>query len=164
MCNVSLLFNFVKTETSQEKHLKTFKLVPKSLEELFRFSHHLSAGFSQTDQTAINLIDDLNNVSQSVEWRRHTNAAVAIDDAKTTATLTLGGQTMQVQGSGVGFSAKDATDQPNPGVTVLCVALATGGTQSLQVPFNPQWSGMSASDFKTPGSVSIDQQSPAGNN
>jgi len=127
------------------------------------------------------LQDDLNNVSQPVEWRMHTNATVAIDDAKTTATLTLGGQTMQVQilnpGSGVGFSTKDAvrastdpalpagqTDQPNPGVTVLCITLATGGTQSLQVLFNPQWSGMSASDFKTPGSVSIDQWSLTSHN
>ncbi|KAG9085423.1 hypothetical protein FS749_004431 [Ceratobasidium sp. UAMH 11750] len=127
------------------------------------------------------LQDDLNNVSQSVEWRMHTNATVVIDDAKTTATLSLGGQTMQVQilnpGQGVGFSTKDAvrsqsdpalpagqSDQLNPGVTVLCISLATGGTQSLQVLFNPQWPGMSASDFKTPGSVSIDQWSLTSHN
>ncbi|CUA69643.1 hypothetical protein RSOLAG22IIIB_04019 [Rhizoctonia solani] len=125
--------------------------------------------------------DDLSGVTQSVEWRMHTNATVAIDDAKTTATLTLGGQTMQVKilnaGSGVGFSTKDAVraasdpalptgqvDQPNPGVTVLCITLATGGTQSLQVLFNPQWSGMSASDFKTPPSVALDQWSLTSHN
>lgn len=127
------------------------------------------------------LQDDLSGVTQSVEWRMHTNATVALDDAKTTATLTLGGQTMQVKllnpGSGVAFSTKEAVrastdpalpdgqvDQPNPGVTVLCITLATGGTQSLQVLFNPQWSGMSESDFKTPASVAIDQWSLTSHN
>lgn len=111
----------------------------------------------------------------------HTNATVTIDTAGTTATLTLGGQTMQVQilnaGSGVGFSTKQAvrastdpalpdgqTDQENPGVTVLCITLPTGGTQSLQVLFNPQWSGMAASDFKTPTAVAIDQWSVTSHN
>ncbi|KAF8745167.1 Heparinase II III family protein, partial [Rhizoctonia solani] len=120
------------------------------------------------------LQDDLSNVSQSVEWRMHTNATVTIDSAGTTATLELGGQKMEVKllnaGQGVVFSTKEAvrastdpafppgqTDQPNPGVTVLCITLATGGTQSLQVLFNPQWSGMSASDFKTPANVPLDQ-------
>lgn len=104
----------------------------------------------------------------------HTNATVTIDEAKTTATLALGGQTMQVQilnaQSGVGFSTKLAvrgsneppyppgqSDQENPGVTVLCITLATGGTQSLQVLFNPQWPGMAASDFKTPATIAVDQ-------
>ncbi|QRV83275.1 heparinase II/III family protein [Ceratobasidium sp. AG-Ba] len=127
------------------------------------------------------LQDDLNNVSQSVEWRMHTNATVTIGQDPTTATLSLGEQTMQVKilnaGQGVGFSTKEAvrastdpalpagqTDQPNPGVTVLCITLATGGTQSLQVLFNPQWSGMSESDFKTPAVVAIDQWSLTSHN
>ncbi|CAE6455040.1 unnamed protein product [Rhizoctonia solani] len=127
------------------------------------------------------LQDDLSGVTQSVEWRMHTNATIAIDDAKTTATLTLGGQTMQVKlinvGSGVGFSIKEAVraptdpalpanqvDQPNPGVMVLCVSLAQGTTQSLQVLFNPQWSGMSASDFRTPPSVRLDDWSLTSHN
>ncbi|QRV97475.1 heparinase II/III family protein [Ceratobasidium sp. AG-Ba] len=127
------------------------------------------------------LQDDLNNVSQSVEWRMHTNATVTIGQDPTTASLSLGGQTMQVKilnaGQGVGFSTKEAvrastdpalpagqTDQPNPGVTVLCITLATGGTQSLQVLFNPQWSGMSESDFKTPAVVAIDQWSLTSHN
>ncbi|KAG8749813.1 hypothetical protein FRC12_013211 [Ceratobasidium sp. 428] len=127
------------------------------------------------------LQDDLSGVSQSVEWRMHTNATVALDSPATSATLTLGGQTMKVQilnpGQGVVFSTKDAvrassdpalpagqSDQANPGVTVLCISLASGGTQSLQVLFNPQWSGMSASDFKTPGSVALDQWSLTSHN
>ncbi|KAG8743641.1 hypothetical protein FRC11_013788, partial [Ceratobasidium sp. 423] len=127
------------------------------------------------------LQDDLSGITQSVEWRMHTNATVTIDGAKTTATLTLGGQTMQVKilnaGSGVGFSTKGAVrapndpslppnqvDQPNPGVTVLCITLAQGGTQSLQLLFNPQWSGMSPSDFKLPPSVPLDQWSLTSHN
>jgi hypothetical protein len=127
------------------------------------------------------LQDDLSSVTQSVEWRMHTNATVSIDTAGTTATLDLGGQKMEVKllnaGQGVVFSTKQAVrsssspalpegqvDQPNPGVTVLCITLAAGGTQSLQVLFNPQWSGMSASDFKTPSSVSLDQWSLTSHN
>jgi hypothetical protein len=103
----------------------------------------------------------------------HTNATVTIDDTKTTAILTLGGQTMHVKllnaSPGVGFSTKEAvraptdpalppnqTDQPNPGVTVLCVSLPEGRIESLQVLFNPQWLGMSTSDFKTPPNIRLD--------
>ncbi|CAE6463452.1 unnamed protein product, partial [Rhizoctonia solani] len=125
--------------------------------------------------------DDFSGVTQSIEWRMHTNATVTIDAARTTATLTIGGQTMQVKildaGSGIGFTVKEAiraasspalpdgqVDQPNPGVTVLCITLAKGGTQSLKVLFNPQWSGMSASDFKTPASVPLGQWSLTSHN
>ncbi|KAJ1308261.1 hypothetical protein OPQ81_003976 [Rhizoctonia solani] len=111
------------------------------------------------------LQDDLSGVTQSVEWRMHTNATVSIDNTGTAATLTLGGQTLQVRllnpNQGVRFSTKDA---PNPGVTVLCITLPQGGTQSLQVLFNPQWPGMSASDLKTPPSVSLDQWSLTSHN
>jgi len=47
------------------------------------------------------------------------------------------------------------TDQENPGVTVLTIMLATGGTYNLQVLFNPQWDGMSADQFKTPAMVAV---------
>lgn len=46
-------------------------------------------------------------------------------------------------------------DQPNPGVTSMFIEL-DAGTYNIQVLFNPQWSGMSSSDFKSPSSVSID--------
>jgi hypothetical protein len=45
-------------------------------------------------------------------------------------------------------------DQPNPGVTVLIISLPAG-TYTLEVLFNPQWPGMSASDFTTPTSVPL---------
>lgn len=47
------------------------------------------------------------------------------------------------------------TDQENPGVTVLLIDLEDAGTYDIQVLFNPQWSGMSSSDFVTPPSVAL---------
>lgn len=104
----------------------------------------------------------------------HTNATVTTDG--TSATLTLDGQTMKVSmvnpPSGASFSISDAVrfssdptavDQPNPGVTVLIIDLPAG-TYSLQVLFNPQWSGMSDSDFVTPPSVALDSWSLTSHN
>jgi len=115
------------------------------------------------------LLQDEINAQAAVEWRMHTNATVTVDG--TTATLTLDGQTMQVSilnaPSGAAFTTTPATrlvanativDQPNPGVTVLVISLPAG-TYSLQVLFNPQWPGMSASDFVTPPSVALDSWS-----
>jgi hypothetical protein len=129
------------------------------------------------------LLQDDINVQADIQWRMHTNATVSIDSAGTTATLTLGGQTMQVQlinaPAGAKFTTQDATrlstdpalpttpnpqvDQPNPGVTVLTIALGQG-TYSLQVLFNPQWSGMAASSFTTPPAVSLDNWSLTSHN
>jgi hypothetical protein len=114
------------------------------------------------------LIQDEINASASVMWRMHTNATVTISSG-TSATLTLDGQVMNVillnPPSGATFTTSDAVrfssfpappeaDQPNPGVTVLIISLPAG-TYTLEVLFNPQWSGMSASDFVTPPSVSL---------
>ncbi|KAF8519151.1 chondroitin AC/alginate lyase [Hysterangium stoloniferum] len=123
------------------------------------------------------LLQDEVNASAEVQWRMHTNATVAIDSSGTTATLTLGGETMQVKllnaPSGAVFTtqqpvrftedpqlpANDASaDQPNPGVTVLSIVLPAG-QYDLQVLFNPQWAGMDASAFKTPPSVPLDSWS-----
>ena len=110
----------------------------------------------------------------------HTNATVTLDSAGTTATLKLDGQTMTIKlispSSGAKFTTQDAvrlstdpalpageTDQPNDGVTVLTIAL-DAGTYNLQVLFNPQWDGMSASDFVTPPSVPIDSWSLTSHN
>lgn len=108
-------------------------------------------------------------------WRMHTNATVSIDSGGTSATLTLDGQTMKMQllnpPSGAQISTMPATrlstdpptpdgypDQDNPGVTVVTITL-NAGQYDLQMLFNPQWSGMSASDFKTPSFVAIDSWS-----
>lgn len=108
----------------------------------------------------------------------HTNATVSVDTGGTSATLTLDGQTMKVSilnaPSGAAFTTSAAVrfptdptppapDQPNPGVTVLIISLPAG-TYSLQVLFNPQWSGMSASDFVTPPSVALDSWSLTSHN
>lgn len=101
----------------------------------------------------------------------HTNATVTIDG--TTATLTLGGKTLIATiinaPSGVVFTSGPAVrystdpilpsdaasqDQPNDGVTVLMIEIPTG-TNSIQVLFNPQWDGMSSSDFVTPPNVPV---------
>jgi hypothetical protein len=124
------------------------------------------------------LIQDDINASGSIQWRMHTNATVAVDSSGTSATLTLDGQTMKLSilspSSGATITttaavryASDPTppapDQENPGVTVVVISLAAG-TYSLQVLLNPQWDGMSASDFKTPSSVPIDNWSLTSHN
>lgn len=108
-------------------------------------------------------------------WRMHTNATVSVDSGGTSATLTLDGQTMKMQvlnaPSGTNITTMSATrlpgdpatptgypDQDNPGVTVVVINLPAGSYQ-LQVLFNPQWSGMSDSDYKTPSYVAIDSWS-----
>lgn len=99
----------------------------------------------------------------------HTNATVTIGSGGTLATLNLDGQVMTVSilnpPSGAVFTTSAAVrfptdptppqpDQPNPGVTVLIIALPAG-TYTLEVLFNPQWPGMSASGFVTPPSVPL---------
>lgn len=116
------------------------------------------------------LLQDEVNAQGEVMWRMHTNATVSIDSSGTTATLVLDGQQMTVQilnaPSGAAFTHSDAIrfptdptppapDQLNPGVTVLIIDLPAG-SYTLEVLFNPQWPGMSSSDFVTPPSVALD--------
>ncbi|KAF7298857.1 hypothetical protein MIND_00833500 [Mycena indigotica] len=101
------------------------------------------------------LLQDEVTTDKTIQWRMHTNATVAIDNGGTSATLTIDDKTMKVQmlnaPSGAAFTKSDAKrldsdvkppvpDQENPGVTVLIISLPAG-TYSLQVLFNPQWSG-----------------------
>ncbi|KAH8827651.1 heparinase II/III family protein [Flagelloscypha sp. PMI_526] len=120
------------------------------------------------------LIQDEINASGTVEWRMHTNATITTSG--TTATLQRDGKTLNMSilnaPSGAQFSTSEAkretaadgvTDQANPGITVLKISLPAG-QYTLQVLFNPQWEGMSASDFKTPGSVALDNWSLTSHN
>ncbi|KAH9857983.1 chondroitin AC/alginate lyase [Lenzites betulinus] len=124
------------------------------------------------------LLQDDINASGDIMWRMHTNATVTVSG--TSATLTIGDQKMQMTilnpPDGVTITTGDAVrfsddpplpdgqvDQPNPGVTVVMINLPAG-QYSLQVLFNPQWSGMSASDFVTPPSVAIDNWSLTSHN
>jgi len=121
------------------------------------------------------LLQDEINASGTIMWRMHTNATVSVDSGGTSATLTLDGQIMKMQildaPSGANITTMPATrlpgdpatptgypDQDNPGVTVVVINLPAGSYQ-LQVLFNPQWSGMSDSDYKTPSFVAIDSWS-----
>ncbi|KAH9944214.1 chondroitin AC/alginate lyase [Epithele typhae] len=114
------------------------------------------------------LLQDDINASGDIMWRMHTNATVTVNG--NSATLTIGDQTMQMTilnapdgvslttGPAVRFSDDPAlpqgqVDQPNPGVTVIMISLPAG-EHSLQVLFNPQWSGFTS--FQTPPSVPID--------
>ncbi|CDZ96694.1 Heparinase II/III-like [Phaffia rhodozyma] len=124
----------------------------------------------------------------NIQWRMHTNATVSISSDGLTATLTLQGKTCEVKivspSTGATFSPMDPTrfssdpplpaqltfdgvleegDQPNTGVTVLAVSLP-GGEYSLQVLFNPQWDGSSASDFVTPSNVTLENWSTTSHN
>ncbi|KAG5647581.1 hypothetical protein DXG03_008934 [Asterophora parasitica] len=124
------------------------------------------------------LIQDEIASQDAIQWRMHTNATVSIADSGTSATLSLDGQTLQLTMLSPPDSAKFTTsdavrfptdptppvpDQPNPGVTVLIISLPAG-TYTLQVLFNPQWSGMPASDFVTPPTVSLDNWSLTSHN
>jgi hypothetical protein len=126
------------------------------------------------------LLQDDINAAGSVMWRMHTNATVTINSGGTSATLTLDGQTMQMQilnpPSGATFTTQQAvrlagdpalpsgaTDQPNPGVTVLTISLPAG-QYSLQVLFNPQWPGLQQSSYVTPKSVPLSSWSLTSHN
>lgn len=113
------------------------------------------------------LLQDEINVQDALQWRMHTNATVSISGD--TITLTLDNQTLIMQvlnpPSGLNISTSAAIrfdtdptppqpDQPNPGVTVVTMDLPAG-TYTLEVLFNPQWPGMSSSDFQTPPSVAL---------
>lgn len=119
------------------------------------------------------LLQDDITASGDIEWRMHTNATVTIDG--TTATLKIGDKTLLMTilnpPDGVSMTSGPTTrmpngpalqqglsDQENPTVTVVQINLPAG-QYSLQVLFNPQWDGMSASDFVTPSAVAIDQWS-----
>jgi hypothetical protein len=126
-------------------------------------------------RTQVLLQDDISGASTAVQWRMHTNATVTLGSGNTSATLTLEGKVVEVilvnPPSGITFGTAEpvrypndpalpagATDQPNPGVTVLIINIPAG-TNSIQVLFNPQWPGFSASSFQTPPSVPIDSWS-----
>jgi hypothetical protein len=131
------------------------------------------------------LQDDISGVPAGVDvmWRAHTNATVSVGSNGTTATLSLGGQTMIVEilegPAGAVFTTEEPAarltqdppvptgpswsqydpDQPNPGVTVLVIDNPNGGSYSLQVLMNPQWPSLQASDYVTPPNVAIDSWS-----
>ena len=115
------------------------------------------------------LLQDEITTTGPMMWRMHTNATVTVNGAS--ATLTLDGQTMTMQilapPGGAVFATGPAqrfandpqlppnqVDQPNDGVTVVSISLPAG-TYNLQVLFNPQWPGMSSSDFTTPSTVAL---------
>lgn len=117
------------------------------------------------------LLQDDITASQPIMWRMHTNATVSVDDSGTSATLEIGDKKLTMQLLNPTSDMKITTgpasrldgdpalpsgesDQENPGVTVVIINM-DAGTKSLQVLFNPQWPGMSASDFKTPPSVPV---------
>jgi len=133
------------------------------------------------------LLQDDITASKDITWIMHTNATVTIDG--TSATLQINDKTMKLDilnaPNGVTITKQEPAqrfdtdppvpsssdpkqqaennDQPNPGVTSIFINLPAG-TYNLQVLFSPQWDGMSASDFKTPGFVAIDQWSLTSHN
>jgi len=125
------------------------------------------------------LLQDEIDAQAGIQWRMHTNATIDIDTSGTSATLSLDGESLKVTmlnpPSGATFTkgpavryASDPTppeaDPENPTVTVLIIDLPNAGQYNLQVLFNPQWSGMSASDFVTPPSVPLDNWSLTSHN
>ncbi|KAH7067840.1 chondroitin AC/alginate lyase [Auriculariales sp. MPI-PUGE-AT-0066] len=86
--------------------------------------------------------DEIDSAGQSILWRAHTNATV--DPSGTTATP---------QGASFTAPKLHTTDQENPGVTVLMIALEAG-QHTIQVLFAPEWSD--GSKFDAPPSVPLD--------
>ena len=126
------------------------------------------------------LLQDDINAGGGVMWRMHTNATVNVASSGTSATLTLEGQTVNVNmlnpPSGAQFTTGEAVrlsgdpalptgqvDQPNPGVTVLIISLPAG-QYSLQVLFSPQWPGLQQSNYVTPSSVPLSSWSLTSHN
>jgi len=119
--------------------------------------------------------DEFTGTAESAEWRMQTNATITYSNDQRTANLALNGQTMTVQ---ILASAPDLTfnteqalrtdslgplpsggsDNPTPvaesGTSVLAIEIPAG-TTTLEVLFNPQWSGMASSAFVTPSSVPL---------
>jgi hypothetical protein len=102
---------------------------------------------------------------------RSTNATIAYANDNQEATLTLNGETVIVQllaPAGASFATLPATrlstdpalpsggvDLSNDGVSVLSVTIPNGGTTTIQVLFNPQWPGLSSSDYINPPNVTL---------
>lgn len=137
--------------------------------------------------------DDVTNATTDIQWRMHTNASIAIDTSGTSATLTLGGETLIASilaggPSGAVFTDLDPVryatdpalpaplyenstadwvdygamnlnaDRTNDGVSVLAVTVSGGGTFSLQVLFNPQYTNSTElSSLITPPSVPVSE-------
>jgi hypothetical protein len=127
--------------------------------------------------------DDYSDVTEDLQWRMHTNATVSsISSDGMTAVLELGGQTLNAvlkSPSGAKFetlqpvrlstdpalpSGEINQDQPNPGVTVLAVTISGGGSGTLEVLFNPKWTGFADSDFVSPPTVALDSWSLTSHN
>ncbi|EMD41934.1 hypothetical protein CERSUDRAFT_110490 [Gelatoporia subvermispora B] len=117
------------------------------------------------------LVQDDIDSQGTVMWRMHTNATVTVSSDGTSASLQIGQESLTMQilspTSGAQFTTGPAkrlsTDPPLPagqtdlddGPIVVVMINLPAGQYSLQVLFNPQWSGMSSSDFVTPPSVPL---------
>lgn len=117
------------------------------------------------------LRDEIAGAQNAGQWRMHTNATITYSDNNRVATLTLGDKSLTASILDTAASLTFQTlqpnrtsdapalgpggfDLPNPGVSVLAIDIPSGDT-TLEVLFNPQWTGLSASDYKTPSSVSL---------
>ena len=139
--------------------------------EIFVLSSSYSRGLRLLNARKQVLLQDDIQTSQPLLWRAHTNATIAVNSQGNGATLTIGDKSLQMTvlspTSGVTIPSEQAVrfpndpplpsggaDSPNPGVSVITISLPAG-QYSLQILFNPQWPGMSASDFVTPPSVPL---------
>lgn len=126
------------------------------------------------------LQDEIVGADAAGQWRMQTNASIAYSDNGQTATLSLGGETLiaSILSSSSGnltFSTlppnrtsnapqlTEGYDLPNPGVSVLAIDFPAGDN-TIEVLFNPQWSGLSSSDYKTPQSVALASWSTTSHN
>lgn len=124
-----------------------------------------------------------------VQWRMQTNATITIDSAGTTATLELGGQSLEAKilspSSGATFAQADpvklSTDPASPadfvyngvtydgnpdhpGVKVLTITMASGTDFSLQVLFNPVYGSDAGVSLVTPPNVAVTEWTATSHN
>jgi len=127
------------------------------------------------------LQDEVVGATAAVQWRMHTNATITYSNNNATAILKLGGETLNVQllsPSGAGFvtlqpvpysddpavpSGAESQNLANTGVSVLAINVPEGDS-TIQVLFNPQYSGLSSSEDVTPPSVALSSWSTTSHN
>lgn len=113
------------------------------IDALIIYSTSVKHGICTINARKQALLQDEITSSASVMWRMHTNTAVTVDSSGTSATLQIGDETLIMQmlnaPSGAKFTTGDVVrlstdpalpegqvDQPNPGVTVVMIALDAG--------------------------------------
>lgn len=138
------------------------------------------------DRKQILLQDDVTGAGAEVQWRMQTNATITLGEDNKVANLELGGQKLAARilsPDGATFAEAEPVKLPtdpasppeasyegqnfdgnpdHPGVSVLTITMPSGTDFSLQVLFNPEYSGDVS--LITPSSVPLGDWSRTSHN